>query len=239
VSPDWPLLAALAGLVQPIAEAQGGHERIPDFTTQLIGLRAAAVSLPLAAALGAALAFRPQRAGTPSRTPAVIHTQIILAIIGATVMLIVGQSLARAFGIAGAASLVRYRAKIDDPKDAGVMLASLGVGLACGVGLDLLAAFATAFVLGVLWLVESIQPTPQKAFNLKVKAGDPAALRPKLERLLTRTHVEFELRTSAADELVYEVMLPVDRRTDQLANAILAFDPARKTAVEWTEKRTR
>jgi uncharacterized membrane protein YhiD involved in acid resistance len=205
--------------------------------TQLVGLGAAAISLPLAAALGAALAFRPQRAGTPPRTPTVIHTQIILAIIGATVMLIVGQSLARAFGIAGAASLVRYRAKIDDPKDAGVMLASLGVGLACGVGLYLLAAFATGFVMLVLWWVESIQPTPQKAFSLKVKTPDPPSMRPKLERLLGRTHADFELRTSAADELVYEVMLPVGRRTDQLANAILTFDPARKTAVEWTEKK--
>ena len=38
------------------------------------------------------------------------------------VMLIVGASLARAFGIVGVASLIRYRAKIDDPKDAVVML---------------------------------------------------------------------------------------------------------------------
>lgn len=46
----------------------------------------------------------------------------MLAIVGCLVMLIVGASLARAFGIAGAASLVRYRAKIADPKDASVML---------------------------------------------------------------------------------------------------------------------
>ena len=43
-------------------------------------------------------------------------------------MLVVGSSLARAFGIVGAAGLVRYRAKIEDPKDAGVMLSTLAVG---------------------------------------------------------------------------------------------------------------
>lgn len=32
-------------------------------------------------------------------------------------MLVVGTSLARAFGIVGAAGLVRYRSKIDDPKE--------------------------------------------------------------------------------------------------------------------------
>jgi hypothetical protein len=60
----------------------------------------------------------------------VIQTQIILAIVGAVVMLVVGSSLARAFGIVGAAGLVRYRAKIEDPKDAGVMLSTLAIGLA-------------------------------------------------------------------------------------------------------------
>ena len=85
--------------------------------------------LPLATALGAALALRPRRRGTPKRSSQVVQTQIILAIIGALVMIVVGTSLARAFGVVGAAGLVRYRAKIDDPKDAGVMLTTLAVGL--------------------------------------------------------------------------------------------------------------
>ena len=84
-------------------------------------LFASAVRLPLAALLGAVLALRPRRNGTPERQPAVVQTQIILAVVGSLIMLVVGASLARAFGIVGAAGLVRYRAKIEDPKDAGVM----------------------------------------------------------------------------------------------------------------------
>ncbi len=76
------------------------------------------VALPLATLLGAALALRPRRRGTPERSSQVVQTQIILSIIGALVMIVVGTSLARAFGVVGAAGLVRYRAKIDDPKDA-------------------------------------------------------------------------------------------------------------------------
>ena len=34
----------------------------------------------------------------------------------AVVMLVVGSNLARAFGVVGAAGLVRYRAKIEDPE---------------------------------------------------------------------------------------------------------------------------
>ena len=95
----------------------------------------AMVRLPLAALLGTALALRPRRKGTPPRQPAVVQTQIILAVVGAIIMLVVGASLARAFGIVGVASLIRYRSKIDDPKDAVVMLCALAVGLASGVGL--------------------------------------------------------------------------------------------------------
>src|SRR6266511_3812603 len=112
--------------VQPLQAAQQVvNETVPEFSAQFAKLTAAFVGLPVAAALGAALAFRPRRRGTPPRDASVIQTQIILAIVGSLVMLIVGASLARAFGIAGAASLISYRAKVRDPKDAGVMLATL------------------------------------------------------------------------------------------------------------------
>jgi hypothetical protein len=97
------------------------------------------------AAIRHALALRPKRRGTPKRQPAVIQTQIILAVIGAVIMLVVGASLARAFGIVGAASLIRYRSKIDDPKDAVVMLAALAVGLASGVGCTRWRSFRRSF----------------------------------------------------------------------------------------------
>jgi len=104
----------------------------PEMFVQVEQLTTAAVRLPMAAILACVLAVRPRRRGTPERQAPVIQTQIILAIVGAVVMLVVGSSLARAFGIVGAAGLVRYRSKIEDPKDAGVMLSTLAIGLASG-----------------------------------------------------------------------------------------------------------
>src|SRR5205085_264890 len=135
---------------------------------QVDSLLHALVRLPVAALLSATLAFRPRRRGTPKRQAPVIQTQIVLALVGAMVMMVVGASLARAFGIVGAAGLIRYRAKIDDPKDAGVMLSTLALGLASGVGLYLLALFAMTFVLVVLWILESIEPEPYTTFDLTV-----------------------------------------------------------------------
>src|SRR5687768_4638265 len=155
----------------------------PAPSEQIVELKRALVRLPLAAALASVLALRPKRRATPRRSPAVVQTQIILAVIGALVMLVVGASLARAFGIVGAAGLVRYRARIDDPKDAGVMLSTLGIGLASGVGMWLLAIFGTIFILLLLGIVESFEPVAMRRVSVRIKAKDPAAFKPKLEAL--------------------------------------------------------
>ena len=197
----------------------------------------ALLALPVATALGAALAFRPRRKGTPSRSSPVIQTQIVLSVVGAVVMLIVGASLARAFGIVGAANLIRYRAKIDDPKDAVVMLATLTLGLACGVELYGLAAFSALFILAVLWAIESFEPESRKLFELKVTAAEPAAIRGEIEAILRRYEVKYELRSAGAKELVYEAQLPLKTRTDRVANAILQLQPGGETEVAWDEKK--
>jgi uncharacterized membrane protein YhiD involved in acid resistance len=193
---------------------------------QLAYLKSAALSLPLATALGAALAMRPRRAGTPPRSAAVVQTQIILAVIGALVMLVVGASLARAFGVVGVAGLVRYRAKVKDPKDAGVMLACLAVGLSAGVGLYLLATFATIFFGGALWLLESMEPEPRKFFLLTVKSKDAAKLEPAIEAVFRRHRAKFELRTSAPNELSFKLRMSLSQSTDVLSKRLAELDPA-------------
>jgi|RhiMethySRZTD1v2_1073278.scaffolds.fasta_scaffold67773_5 hypothetical protein len=201
------------------------------------GFVRALIALPLATAMGALLAFRPRRRGTPQRSAPVIQTQIILALVGAVVMLIVGASLARAFGIVGAANLIRYRAKIDDPKDAVVMLATLSLGLACGVELYGLAAFATVFILGVLWVVESLEPERRKTFDLKVTDSDPSSLRSQIEAILRRHKVTYELRSTGPKELTYEAELPLEARTDRISNSILQLKPGSEMEVNWEEKK--
>ena len=201
-------------------------------------LRAAMLRLPLAAALGAMLAMRPRRKGTPPRQPAVIQTQIILAIVGASVMLVVGSNLARAFGVVGAAGLVRYRAKVEDNKDAGVMLSALAAGLASGVGQYSMAVFTATFIMITLWVIESFEPEGRKLFDLKIKMGeDTDDRRKEFDAILNRFHVDFDLLSSSDDEVSYEVWVPLEMQKDRLSNALLRLDPEGHGAVEWTEKK--
>jgi uncharacterized membrane protein YhiD involved in acid resistance len=198
-------------------------------------LLASAIRLPLAALLGTVLALRPRRRGTPERQPAVVQTQIILAVVGALIMLVVGASLARAFGIVGAANLIRYRSKIDDPKDAVVMLCALASGLAAGVGLYGLSVVGTLFIVFCLWIIEGFEPQT-RVFELSVKMGDKTQdLRPKIEEVLRRFKARYELRTAAEDVITYMVTTPRMLRTDRVSNAIMELDPDGKGAVEWSE----
>jgi uncharacterized membrane protein YhiD involved in acid resistance len=246
VVPVWIAALLLLTMGDPIAVAQqpdptGGLNQAPlqepDPSHDVL---VALVRLPLAGLLGAALAFRPKRPGTPPRTPAVVQTQIILAIVGAVVMLVVGASLARAFGIVGVANLVRYRSKIEDPKDAVVMLCALAVGLASGVGLYAIAAVSTVFIGGVLWVIESFEPESLKRFEVTIKAGDDTdTLRPRIEAILRQFGVRHELRTSSDSAVCYDVQVPLEIQTDRISNAVLALDPAGHAAVEWAEKKAK
>lgn len=144
------------------------------------------IGLPVAAALGAALAFRPVRRGTPAR----------------------------------------------DPKDAAVMLVALAVGLASGIGVYLPAAAATAFILLLLWALESIEPAPIKVFDLTIKGDSAADIRPRVEKLLHEQRLGHELRATGQEELSYQVTFPARRRTNRLAADVLALDPERQITVE-------
>ena len=206
----------------PLQEQTPLHEPTPLHDVQV-----ALIRLPLAALLGAVLALRPRRRGTPPRTPAVLQTQIILSIVGAVIMLVVG-----------AANLIRYRSKIDDPKDAVVMLCTLSVGLASGVGLYALALVSTGFIVCALWAIESFEPR-SRHFDLKFKVGkDTDAMRPKVEAILRRNHLPFELRTSSDEEVCYDVQVPFDVQTDRISDAILLLDKEGHAAVDWSEKKT-
>jgi hypothetical protein len=235
------VLALVAAFVATTAAAGTPKEAVdPSSVNDIPAFSPAALAhallcLTIGATLGAVLAFRPRRPGLP-RVPEVIQTQIMLGIVGCLVMLVVGASLARAFGIAGAAGLVRYRAKIDDPKDASVMLSCLAIGLASGVGLFYIAAAGTVFIVGVLWVLEWREPWPAKVFDLKVSAKASSALKPAVEALLKRHRITFELRGSTDTDLSYEVEVPQGQHTDKISEAIASLGGVEPVSVAWVEK---
>jgi hypothetical protein len=212
-----------------------------DFTDLGALLPFLATHLPIlftAAVLGAALGvIRPVGRGLVPRSAHVIQAQILLAIVGAVIIVVVAESLARAFAIVGAAGLVRYRARIDDPKDAGVMLVALAVGLTVGSGMFGFAVLATAFVIMVLWLLESLEPPARSRFELKVSSPHVNRLRPEIEQALEQKGVTYQLLGSAPQQLHYEVTVPLQEKIRRLTKVIRSLDGHHGTSVEWDIKK--
>jgi uncharacterized membrane protein YhiD involved in acid resistance len=204
---------------------------------QLASLEHALLILPIAALLGGALGvIRPIRSVLVRRSSHVIQTQVLMAIVGAAVMIIVANSLARAFAIAGAAGLVRYRAQIDDPKEAGVLLVSLAIGLAAGSDLIAVAVALCVFVIFVLWILESLEPPDRAQFDLVIASRESLKIRPQIEHAFRGKGVQYQLWASSPNELRYEVSVPFDQDIKKLAKIIKRLD-GRDASVEWEIKK--
>ena len=195
------------------------------------------VRLPLAAVLGMALAMRPRRRSQGARKVVVIQTQIMLSVVGAVIMLVVGNSLSRAFGIVGAAGLIRYRSNIADPKDAVVMLSSLASGLAAGVGLYSFAVGSTIFMMVVLYLVEFFEPPARKHFEIRISTIAVEDFRPKAEDVLKALGIEFELLLEDVDEIRYSVSAPLEVRTRDVSDTLRLVGGGADVVVKWEQKK--
>jgi uncharacterized membrane protein YhiD involved in acid resistance len=194
--------------------------------------------LGLAALFGTALALRPRRRSQGARKVVVIQTQIMLAVVGAVIMLVVGNSLSRAFGIVGAAGLIRYRSNIADPKDAVVMLSALAAGLAVGVGRFQLGAVATVFMMLALWVVEFLEPPARKLFELRLRTANAADFRAKAEDVMKALDLEHELLMEDEEEIRYSVSAPVNVRTKDVSDT-LRLVAGGTLMVRWEERRVR
>jgi len=203
--------------------------------------------LLLAALLGAALAYRPRkRILALKRNPYVSQTQILLAIVAAALMIIVGDNAARAFGIFAAVSLVRFRTNIRDPKEITVLLISLALGLAAGVGRWDLALILAIFALIVLWLLEWREPQMvSRSMELKVATRNVVATQQALRAILKKHDFDKELRAIDRDvteespgSLVYSIDVSPMVSTDELSEELLRLDGNNVEAIEWDQKKS-
>ncbi|HEX5873073.1 MAG TPA: DUF4956 domain-containing protein [Pyrinomonadaceae bacterium] len=214
-----------------------------ESTTARISLR-----FSLAAFLAGLLAFRPRRGlKAARRNPYVAQTQILMAVVSGAMMMVVGDSAARAFGIFAAASLVRFRTNIRDPKEITVLLVCLGVGLACGVGRWDMAVILTVFVLIALAVLEHYERFQVfRSMELTVQTRNVEESNALLKQLFERHEFDYELREldrEDADEplgkIVYLVNLDTQNSTTKLSEVILSTDREYIDSIQWDQKQSK
>ncbi len=117
----------------------------------LITLGADALRLLLAFALGIFIVNIYQWTHAKISQKSFTDTLIILCMLISVVMVIIGDSIARAFSLVGALSIIRFRTAIQDPRDIGFVFYALAVGMAVGAGNPSVAILA-AFLIGAIIL---------------------------------------------------------------------------------------
>lgn len=90
----------------------------------------------------------------PGYQASYVNSLIMLVIITSIVIMVIGNNLARAFGLVGAMSIIRFRTAVKETQDIMFIFFALAIGMAVGVGLHLLAIFSSIFI-GIIALVLS------------------------------------------------------------------------------------
>jgi uncharacterized membrane protein YhiD involved in acid resistance len=212
-----------------------------------VGMLEIVQRLLLAVVLSGILAFRPRK-NVPlfKRSLFVSQTQILLAVVAAALMMIVGDNAARAFAIFAAVSLVRFRTNIRDPKEITVLLISMALGLAAGIGRWDLGIALCLFALGMLWLLEMREDEATfRSMELSVRTRDPDNTQEILKKIFSRMNIEAEVREiEPPDEkkqigaIVYYLHLPVKMTTDKLSDRILAADEENIEGIQWSKTKS-
>jgi uncharacterized membrane protein YhiD involved in acid resistance len=200
----------------------------------------------LAVVLAGILAFRPRKnAPLFKRNLYVAQTQILLAVVAAALMLIVGDNTARAFAIFAAVSLVRFRTNIRDPKEVTVLLISLALGLATGVGRWDLGAILCGFALVLLWVLEFNESDKIfRSMQLTVKTRNTETTHERLRQIIEKYKLEGEIRQiDPPDEakpvgcIMYYLNLPLNLSTDYLNERIFELDAENVDGIQWEQKK--
>lgn len=145
-----------------------------------------------------------------------VHTLIIVSVVISVIIIVIGSNIARAFSLAGALSIIRFRSNIRDPKDIAYIFFAMASGLACGAGLYVHAVVFVLLLNLIIYLVYIMnfgtKNTKEKI--LKITIPEDVNYQGLVDDILQRYLERFELvkvRTTNLGtlyQLVYTIQSP-------------------------------
>jgi hypothetical protein len=223
----------------------------PQSPDPFAGLAAAAPALPplpalllqlllaLALALPVAFVYARTHQGTSySRT--FVQSLVLLPLVVTIVMLAIGDSMARAFGLFGALALIRFRTPIKDSRDTIFLFLAVAVGITVGVANTLLAVAGTAFVLVVAIALAQTGFGRRIGHDgvLQFTVAAPTSDQEERVRAVLAQHCRrFDLvslrdaRQGGAMDYAYQLRLRAPRGHEALVNALRAVPGAQDVSL--------
>ncbi|MBM3316337.1 MAG: DUF4956 domain-containing protein [Candidatus Eisenbacteria bacterium] len=112
------------------------------------------VNMAIAFVLGVAVALVYRRTHRAlNYSVSFVGTLVFLPMVTAIVMMVIGNNLARAFGLVGAMSIIRFRTVVKDTRDTVFVFLALAAGMAAGTGYHMIALAGTGFVMFAVLLL--------------------------------------------------------------------------------------
>lgn len=162
-----------------------------------------------------------------------VNTLILMSMIMSLVIMVIGDNLARAFGLAGAMSIVRFRTVVKDTRDTAFVFYALSAGMAVGTGNLRIALIGTPLIglfLGILhWTRHGLSAQEAYLLSFEVESGGGAEREPYLD--VFRQHLmNWNLasgrsaRSGSSIQHLFQVRLRRDVRTQDLIRDLAALE---------------
>ncbi|WP_080832265.1 DUF4956 domain-containing protein [Cohnella massiliensis] len=154
----------------------------------------------------------------PAFSPSFTLTMIVLPTIVAIIILLIGSNIARAFSLAGAFSIIRFRSAPGDSKDISYVLFSMAAGLACGVGAYGYAVLFTVCLCLLMFVLKAFKfgqnKSPLKL--LKVTIPESLGYEEAFDEVFRKFGIDYELKKVRTTELgsLYEVVYAVNLKPE-------------------------
>ena len=166
----------------------------------------------------------------PSYSVTFVNSLVILAMITSVVILVIGNNLARAFGLVGAMSIIRFRTAVRDVQDIVFIFFALGIGMAAGVGLYSVAITATLLInLAIIVLtLANFGRTKKRDYLLQITYPGTSDTENQIERILKKHCRKIKLvnlKNVGSDEVLeafYHVSLKEEKKNSLLLSELTA-----------------
>ncbi|MBD3334033.1 MAG: DUF4956 domain-containing protein [Candidatus Eisenbacteria bacterium] len=173
-----------------------------------------------------------------------VLSMIILPMIVGIVMMVIGNNLARAFGLVGAMSIIRFRTAVKDVRDTAFVFFALAAGMAAGTGNLLVGAAGTLFIgmlIAILHLSRHGRPRQAEyILQFNVVAGEEARkpYLPIFDRYLRQSsliHVK-SVRLGEALQLSFYVALKEAREGQRFVSELSALEGINRVVLSYGEE---
>lgn len=173
----------------------------------------AVITIGLAILLGLVISLTYMKTNQSTYSQSFTLTMVVLPVIVAIIILLIGSNIARAFSLAGAFSIIRFRSAPGDPKDIAYVLFTMASGLACGVGAFGYAVLFTIILCVLMFVLSRFNFGGKKSQlkTLKVTIPENLSYEEALNEVFHTFNVPFDLKKIRTTELgsLYELVYSV------------------------------